>query len=892
MKKYLSALAVLALLFMGDSCTPEDSNSGSEENGGKRAVHVTGVSLDRSNVTIKEGESVTLVATVKPDKAENKNVSWSSSDASVASVNNSGNVTGVKAGSTTITATTEDGGKTSSCVVSVEPSTALSVTVGVDNVSAVSVVLKGKANLGNTSSSDLKVGFQYSKSAGILPSNSITVEVKDADANYNYTTTITGLEPETIYYFRSFVRQNGQDTYGETKSFTTKDIVSLLETKNASDIETTSATLNAKLDLTDISYRSITYGFYWGTSESNQDKFLSGGDIADNAYAATMGGLSSGKMYWYKAYVKLDSQVFHGEVRSFTTVVLVGSVSFDKTSLSLIAGDEYTLTATVNPDNADNKTLKWTSSEESVATVDKSGKVKAKSKGTAVIKAEAQDGSGTFASCKVVVKELFVFSAVDLGLSVKWANANMGAGSEEDYGDYYAWGETRTKSNYHWGTYKWKNGALTKYCSNSFYGQGFTDTKTVLDLEDDVAHVNLGGNWRMPTDAEWTELRENCVWTWTNDYYGTGVSGQIVTSKKTGYENKSIFLPAAGLRDSAELNCANSFGYYWSSSLYTDNPELAWDVDFGSGFVSRGRGYRDFGLSVRPVYGEFISVEHVSLNKTSLSMNVGDTQALTATVTPSNATDKSVTWSSSKTSVASVSSSGVVTAKAAGSATITVWASDGVHFATCNVTVLVPVPDAVDLGLPSGVKWASFNLGASKPEEYGDYYAWGETEPKSDYGWSTYKWCMGSNDTMTKYCTNSSDGYNGFTDTKTVLDLEDDAAHVTLGGKWRIPTDAEWTELRENCAWTWTKDYYGTGVSGQIVTSKKTGYENKSIFLPAAGQWYESNLSSAGSSGYYWSSSLNTDYPVDAWLVLFGSGFVRRDYFIRRYGYSVRPVTE
>jgi len=603
MKKYLSALAVLALLFMGDSCTPEDSNSGSEENGGKRAVHVTGVSLDRSNVTIKEGESVTLVATVKPDKAENKNVSWSSSDASVASVNNSGNVTGVKAGSTTITATTEDGGKTSSCVVSVEPSTALSVTVGVDNVSAVSVVLKGKANLGNTSSSDLKVGFQYSKSAGILPSNSITVEVKDADANYNYTTTITGLEPETIYYFRSFVRQNGQDTYGETKSFTTKDVASVLETKNASDIKTTTATLNAKLNLTDISYHSITYGFFWGTSESKQDRFLNGGDIADNAFTATMTSLSSGKPYWYKAYAKLDSQVFYGEIRSFTTLVLVGSVSLDKTSLSLIVGDEHTLTATVTPDNANDKTLKWTSSEESIATVDESGNVKAKSKGTAVIKAEAQDGSGAYASCRVVVREPFVFCAVNLGLSVKWANANMGAGSEDDYGDYYAWGETEPKSSYYtWSTYKYCNGTdntLTKYCNKSSYGKdGFTDSLTQLEAADDVASVVLGGSWRMPTDAEWTELQQNCTWTWTNDYNGTGVSGQIVTSKKTGYENNSIFFPAAGSRH-LTYYITGTYGEYWSSSLYSTY--LASHFYFESNRFYVLSDQRCIGMSVRPV---------------------------------------------------------------------------------------------------------------------------------------------------------------------------------------------------------------------------------------------------------------------------------------------------
>lgn len=97
---------------------------------------------------------------------------------------------------------------------------ASSVTVGASHISAISAVLAGKANLGSTVATDLKVGFQYSKSAGILPSNSTTVEASDADADYNYTTSITWLDPATTYYYRSFVRQNGQDTYGETKEFT------------------------------------------------------------------------------------------------------------------------------------------------------------------------------------------------------------------------------------------------------------------------------------------------------------------------------------------------------------------------------------------------------------------------------------------------------------------------------------------------------------------------------------------------------------------------------------------------------------------------------------------------------------------------------------------------
>ena len=140
----------------------------------------------------------------------------------------------------------------------------------------------------------------------------------------------------------------------------------------------------------------------------------------------------------------------------------------------------------------------------------------------------------------------------------------------------------------------------------------------------------------------------------------------------------------------------------------------------------------------------------------------------------------------------------------------------------------------VDLGL--SVKWATCNVGASKPEEYGDYFAWGETQPKNTYDWSTYKWCNGSYDTQTKYCTKSS---YGTVDNKTQLELSDDAARANWGGSWRMPTDAEMTELREQCTWTWTTQ---NGVYGYKVTSKKSGYTNKSIFLPAAG--YRSSVRS------------------------------------------------
>ena len=195
-------------------------------------------------------------------------------------------------------------------------------------------------------------------------------------------------------------------------------------------------------------------------------------------------------------------------------------------------------------------------------------------------------------------------------------------------------------------------------------------------------------------------------------------------------------------------------------------------------------------------------------------------------------------------------------------------------------------PDAngheyVDLGLPSGLLWATCNVGADSPEDYGDYFAWGETEPKSTYNWGTYKWCEGSAYTQTKYCTNS---YYGTVDNKTILELSDDVANANWGGDWRMPTKAEQDELRTECTWTWNTK---KGVNGYTVT----GPNGNSIFLPAAGYRDDSALLIAGGYGDYWSSSLGSNYSYNAYYLHFDSGNVGWDYSDRRYyGHSVRPV--
>ena len=203
---------------------------------------------------------------------------------------------------------------------------------------------------------------------------------------------------------------------------------------------------------------------------------------------------------------------------------------------------------------------------------------------------------------------------------------------------------------------------------------------------------------------------------------------------------------------------------------------------------------------------------------------------------------------------------------------------------------ITPAPadvQAVDLGLPSGIKWASCNVGAEKPEDYGNYYAWGEVLPKENYSWITYKYANGTpnkDPKLTKYCNNTSYGDNGFTDNKTTLESEDDAAHVNWGGSWRMPTAAEMDELLENCTWTWTTQ---NGVNGYQVASKTN---SNSIFLPAAGYRAGTNLGRVGYLGRFWASLLDESNPICAWYLGFYSGYVGEGYYDRYCGQSVRPV--
>lgn len=217
-----------------------------------------------------------------------------------------------------------------------------------------------------------------------------------------------------------------------------------------------------------------------------------------------------------------------------------------------------------------------------------------------------------------------------------------------------------------------------------------------------------------------------------------------------------------------------------------------------------------------------------------------------------------------------------------------------VKYFASEVDSIIFEPDEhewVDLGLPSGTLWATCNVGASSPEDYGDYFAWGETtgynDGKTTFNWTSYKYCKGTEKTITKYCTQSEYGYNGFIDNLTELLPEDDAATVNWGENWQMPSLAQMQELI-NSSYTTTEWITVNGINGSRITSKNNG---KNIFLPATGGRWGNGINKLGSRGCYWSSTLVMSNPLFA-----NSLDCYSDYFgtfgdDNRYdGRCVRPV--
>lgn len=553
----------------------------SAEAGGKKAtclftitVPVESLTLNKTSLSLTENQKEQLTAYISPEDATNKDIAWSSSNTSVAVVDSDGEVLAIKKGACNITATLGD--ISAECIVTVD-----SPEVPVSNIelSGPTRIERGKTG---TAIAIVYPSNATNKSVTWSSSDDKIISV-DSHGTLNALSighaTITASAGSVSKSMNVYVYVPAQSIslYSEEYGNLTDNTVITLTKGEATQVK---AILTPD-DATD----TVTWTSYPETVVS----------VDQTGLIQAIGG--------GEGYILVRAGDLMPKRLRVSVVVPTESISLDISSKTIKQYEEIVLNATILPEDATDKSILWSSSNTSVATVDKNGKVSGgPQEGSATITASAGSLS---ASCEITVTSCY--DPVDLGLSVEWASFNVGANKPEEIGNFYAWGETTTKTKYnaqHYKFYEWYDYNtrywITKYNDNP--NSGHVDNKTVLEAEDDAARANWGGNWRIPTKAEFEEILNpnNCSWTWT---IVNGQDGYEVKSKING---NSIFLPAAGHmigNDHANYNCGYDFGAYWSANLIPENngDREVWYLMFNTNGALMDSCGRAGGSSVRAV---------------------------------------------------------------------------------------------------------------------------------------------------------------------------------------------------------------------------------------------------------------------------------------------------
>jgi uncharacterized repeat protein (TIGR02543 family) len=454
---------------------------------------------------------------------------------------------------------------------------------------------------------------------------------------------------------------------------------------------------------------------------------------------------------------------------------------------------------------------------------------------------------------------------VDLGLPSGnlWATCNVGANNPEGDGNQYAWGETIPN----------EGSILYPLADNQ---DAFTVNAT-LPANADAATVNWGSGWETPTKTDFEELVNYCTITYTNL---NNKSGCLFT----GQNGNSIFIPAPATTR------------YWSSTYWDVQEAYCFKIELL--YTDCFPIYYSKKASVRPIF----HVENPSnpIVATSIASNVSFTSATLNGIIANNSAETitecgfvyGTNLENLLQNVSSSVSNNTFSYTISGLSPYTTYyykayATNNNGTAYGEVLSFITGSSGqinghewVCLGLPSGTLWATCNVGATNPEDYGDFFAWGETAPKETYNWDTYIYHYDSGG-LTKYCSAANYGYNDFTDGLTTLEAEDDAATANWGSVWRMPTSAELYELKTYCTLRKTTK---NGVNGHLFT----GPNGNSIFLPNASM--TDNPNDASTYGYYWSSSLYSNFPEQSNAFMLYNGSSGVTYLYRFMGLSVRPV--
>jgi len=569
-------------------------------------VHVTSISLNKKSLSMKVGETFTLVQNILPVNAKDKSVCWKSDNETAVIVSSEGIVKAVNTGSATVTATTSDQGLTATCSVEVTDETGV-VTGEATHISCRNAKISGQVNVSSPKTLGLSFGVLYSTSSGVIIGSATQIVAKKYDQDYNFVVETEVLEPETTYYYRSYIIQDREIAYGELKSFKTLAVSSMIQTADATDINVGDAVLNANLDLTDCEYYNIEYGFEV-TPEGGEMHTVKSTNRSQNKFSAKDESLSSDTQYSFVAYVKLDGRTYKADAKSFKTASIQASVtaesSNEKCKVATISGKLTVTSAGTFTKSAD---LYHSGTATTVEELKASGNrqsISLNSDGTysVVTNGLVADAKNYYCVIATVDNKEFATSvnnlttlslpdgAVDLGLSVAWHQCNVGASKSEEYGRYFAWGDTVGQT---WDGSQWSGGGFSTCPSFE------VDANNNLKPEYDAAHVFLGETWRMPTCGELQELANGCTREWTDDFNGTKVAGTIFTGKKEGFTDRSIFLPAVGYGLYSSLYATGSQGSFWSASFSDGSRAMCLYMYTSS--ISTGVDYCYYGNAVRPV---------------------------------------------------------------------------------------------------------------------------------------------------------------------------------------------------------------------------------------------------------------------------------------------------